>query len=421
MAGLDWLIARPIAHRGLHDASAGIVENTPSAVQAAVAAGYAVEVDLQVTADGDAVVHHDEILGRVTDGRGRVDTLTAAELKRVAFRATADRMLTIGDLCDLVSGRATLVLELKSRFDGDRRLVSRICQVLATYPGRAAAMSFDPRQIEAVRALAPLLARGMVAEGRHRGSRRSDASARHGLAYLRRFAAAGPQFIAYAVNDLPAVAPLVLRRVLRLPLLAWTVRSAQERQLAQRWADQMIFEGFRPGGETPPGPPANGWMVLAMAPLFHRQTGAGDASWKATMREGTMSATELRIRVVPAIAEIAAAQWDACADPNGRNLPAADSGRAPPRLQSKPTQPRLAPTESISQECEYNPFISHAFLHALEASGSAAAKTGWQPQHLVAETADGRLLGALPCYLKSHSRGEYVFDHGWADAYERAG
>jgi len=161
-------------------------------------------------------------------------------------------------------------------------------------------------------------------------------------------------------------------------------------------------------------------MVLAMAPLFHRQTGAGDASWKATMREGTMSATELRIRVVPAIAEIAAAQWDACADPNGRNLPAADSGRAPPRLQSKPTQPRLAPTESISQECEYNPFISHAFLHALEASGSAAAKTGWHPQHLLAETADGRLLGALPCYLKSHSRGEYVFDHGWADAYERA-
>src|SRR6266542_2183406 len=235
MAGLDWLIARPIAHRGLHDASAGIVENTPSAVRAAVAAGYAVEVDLQVTADGDAVVHHDEILGRVTDGRGRVDTLTAA-----------DRMLTIGDLCDLVAGRVTLVLELKSRFDRDVRLVSRICQVLATYPGRAAAMSFDPRQIEAVRALAPLLARGMVAEGRHRGSRRSDASARHGLAYLRRFAAAGPQFIAYAVNDLPAVSPLLLRRVLRLPLLAWTVRSALERQLAQRWADQMIFEGFRP-------------------------------------------------------------------------------------------------------------------------------------------------------------------------------
>ena len=69
----------------------------------------------------------------------------------------------------------------------------------------------------------------------------------------------------------------------------------------------------------------------------------------------------------------------------------------------------------------YNPFISHAFLHALEASASATARTGWQPQHLLAESADGTLLGAVPCYLKSHSRGEYVFDRGWAEAYERAG
>ena len=69
----------------------------------------------------------------------------------------------------------------------------------------------------------------------------------------------------------------------------------------------------------------------------------------------------------------------------------------------------------------YNPFISYDFLHALEASGSATARAGWQPQHVLAETADGAVLGAAPCYLKSHSRGEYVFDRGWAEAYERAG
>jgi glycerophosphoryl diester phosphodiesterase len=243
MAGPDWLIARPIAHRGLHDASASIIENTQSAIEAAVAAGYAIEVDLQVTADGDAVVHHDEVLGRLTDGRGRIDALTAAELRRVPFRATADRMLTIGDLCDLVSGRATLVLELKSRFDGDRRLVSRVGEVLATYAGPAAAMSFDPWQVGMLRALAPVLSRGLVAQGiseRDRGGRNL------GLTYLRRAAAARPQFIAYAVDDLPAAAPLLLRHVLGLPLLAWTVRNAKQRHLAQRWADQMIFEGFRP-------------------------------------------------------------------------------------------------------------------------------------------------------------------------------
>src|SRR3954469_11512099 len=101
---------------------------------------------------------------------------------------------------------------------------------------------------------------------------------------------------------------------------------------------------------------------------------------------------ELRIRVLPAIADLPAAAWDACANP-----------------------------ASKMETHAYNPFISHAFLHALEASGSAIARTGWQPQHLIAETDDGVVLGAVPAYLKSHSRGEYVFDAGWAEAYERAG
>jgi predicted N-acyltransferase len=102
-----------------------------------------------------------------------------------------------------------------------------------------------------------------------------------------------------------------------------------------------------------------------------------------------VSSTELRVRVVPAIADIPAAAWDACAGPG----PGAAA----------------------------NPFTRHAFLAALESSKSATARTGWQPQHLVAETADGAVIGVAPCYLKSHSRGEYVFDRGWAEAYERAG
>jgi predicted N-acyltransferase len=69
----------------------------------------------------------------------------------------------------------------------------------------------------------------------------------------------------------------------------------------------------------------------------------------------------------------------------------------------------------------YNPFVSYEFLSALEDSGCAVARSGWQPHHLRLEAPDGRLLGAIPCYGKSHSQGEYVFDHGWADAFERAG
>ncbi len=96
----------------------------------------------------------------------------------------------------------------------------------------------------------------------------------------------------------------------------------------------------------------------------------------------------IAVRVVERIANVSAEEWDACARGGSH---------------------------------AYNPFVSHAFLCALEESGSATAKSGWQPYHLTIEDSDGRLYGALPTYIKNHSQGEYVFDHGWAHAYERAG
>ncbi len=98
MSGLDWLIARPVAHRGLHDATAGVIENTPSAFAAAVERNYAIECDLQISADGEAMVHHDDALGRLTDGEGRLDTMTSAALRRVAFKGTSDHMISVGEL-----------------------------------------------------------------------------------------------------------------------------------------------------------------------------------------------------------------------------------------------------------------------------------------------------------------------------------
>src|SRR3981189_3492882 len=133
MAGLDWLIARPVAHRGRHDAQKGVIENTPSAFAAAIAGGYGIEADLQISADGEAMVHHDDTLGRLTDGSGALRDMSAAALRRVPFRATPDRMMALGDILDLVAGRVTLVIEIKSRFDGDLRLAARIAAVLAHY------------------------------------------------------------------------------------------------------------------------------------------------------------------------------------------------------------------------------------------------------------------------------------------------
>src|SRR5215813_10721306 len=123
---------------------------------------------------------------------------------------------------------------------------------------------------------------------------------------------------------------------------------------------------------------------MTKPPRMFRKTTPKDAAKDAQCPESAGQA--LRIRALPSIGDVAAASWDACAGGDGAN-----------------------------------PFTRHAFLAALETSKSATARTGWQPQHLVAETADGDIVGVAPCYLKSHSRGEYVFDRGWAEAYEHAG
>src|SRR6476661_649969 len=118
-----------------------------------------------------------------------------------------------------------------------------------------------------------------------------------------------------------------------------------------------------------------------------------------------MASSEITLEAVPSVSDIKAADWDACANPK------AD----PNSLENFDT---LAAGDSCKPA--YNPFVSHAFFAAAEASGSACARTGWGPRHLLARL-DGEIAGIVPCYLKSHSQGEYVFDRGWADAYQRAG
>src|SRR5580658_3521159 len=109
------------------------------------------------------MVHHDDVLGRLTDGKGRLDSFTAAELKLVPFRSSAEHMMTLGDLCDLVSGRVTMLIELKSRFDGDPQLPGRVASVLSGYRGPVAPMSFDPLQVALVRQKSPHLVCGIIA------------------------------------------------------------------------------------------------------------------------------------------------------------------------------------------------------------------------------------------------------------------
>src|ERR1700726_59478 len=187
MRAPGWLTARPVAHRGLHDRARGIVENTLAAAQAAVDGNFAIECDIQLTADGGAMVHHDDALGRLTEGSGPLLGKTAAELKAVSFKDTPERMMSLGDLCALVGGRVPLVIEMKSHFDGDRGLVRRMAEVLAAYSGPAAGMSFDPDQVLALREVMPELPRGIVAERVYTEADWPEATPaqRKGMEYLR--------------------------------------------------------------------------------------------------------------------------------------------------------------------------------------------------------------------------------------------
>src|SRR5665213_311180 len=220
----------------------------PAAANAAIAGRFSIECDIQLSADGEAMVHHDDALGRLTEGRAALREKTAAELKAVAFKDTPERMMSLGDLCDLVGGRVPLVIEVKSHFDGDRRLIKRMTDVLTSYSGPAVGMSFDPDQVVALREAMPTLIRGIVAERSYEAADWPEATPaqRRGMTRLRHAFRTRPHFVAYWVDELPAAAPWIAHHLFGLPLLTWTVRTPEQRERAARHADQMIFEGFTP-------------------------------------------------------------------------------------------------------------------------------------------------------------------------------
>jgi glycerophosphoryl diester phosphodiesterase len=247
VARLDWLTRRPIAHRGYHDRAAGRIENTLAAAQAAVERHFAIECDLQLTADGQAIVFHDDTLDRLAEASGPVRARSLAEIRAIRLRDTSDHIPTLTELLQTVAGRVPLVIELKSDWTGNRGLEACVAPILAAYAGPAAVMSFDPDSMRAMRRLLPGIPRGLIAD------HFDPDPAMPTFPPLRRFALRNllpaaivrPDFISYGIDALPAPAPLFLRR-LGLPLITWTIRTAADREKARHYTDQITFEGFDP-------------------------------------------------------------------------------------------------------------------------------------------------------------------------------
>lgn len=246
---LDPLFERPIAHRGLHDANAGIVENSKSAVLRAVEAGYGFEVDVQISADGEAMVFHDERLERLTHETGPVKERTAAELQQIVLKnsAAGDRIWTLTELLELVGGRSAAIVEIKTLWDHDVRLAERTGKLLGAYGGPVAAKSFDPKMVTAFGKAAPHIPRGIVGYAYPEdGEEGLTALKRFALRHLLHWPKTRPHFISWAVRDLEMASLRLAHYMTRAPVMTWTVRTEFDQARASLHADQMIFEGFLP-------------------------------------------------------------------------------------------------------------------------------------------------------------------------------
>lgn len=250
MTAPAWLTARPIAHRGLHDRAAGRPENTIGAALAAVAGGFAIECDVQLSRDGEAMVVHDHALERLTGEAGLVGERDSAALEMLRVQGSDERIPALAAFLDAVGGRVPVVVEVKSRFGGDERLVRRVVEVVAARDGAPVAVkSFDPTIVSAVRRLAPALPRGIVAESTHAGAewQKLPAELRRSLAELLHWEDTLPDFLSWNHRDLPDGPPFLARRLGGRPVRTWTIRSEAEAAAARAHADQIVFEGFIPG------------------------------------------------------------------------------------------------------------------------------------------------------------------------------
>jgi glycerophosphoryl diester phosphodiesterase len=229
------LLNRPFAHRGLH--GAGRVENSRAAFEAAIAAGFGIELDVQASADGEAIVFHDYDLDRLTDSSGRLADLGADALGRIRLKATEEAVPTLAEILALIGGRAPLLIELKSPGRRVAALSGAVNRALARYDGPVAVMSFNPEIGRWFARHAPARLRGLVVT--EAGRRWRGALARHFARWRSR-----PDFLAYDIRDLPSRFASA-QRANGLKVLTWTCRSDEERERAARHADQIIFEEAR--------------------------------------------------------------------------------------------------------------------------------------------------------------------------------
>lgn len=248
---LDTLfLTTPLAHRGLHDASGECPENSRAAIRAAIDQGYGIEIDLQLSADGVAMVFHDYHLSRLTDHSGPVRQRTAADLAEMTLLGTDEGIPSLAEVLALVAGQVPVLLEIKDQ-DGALgpnvgALEAAAAQDVQGYVGPIAFMSFNPHSMAAMAKYAPEVARGLVTDdfGPKEWPLVPDLTCER-LRDIPDFERVGASFISHDCCDLHS-APLAVLKARGVPVLCWTIRSPQEEAAARQVADNVTFENYLP-------------------------------------------------------------------------------------------------------------------------------------------------------------------------------
>ncbi len=237
---------RPVAHRGLHDATRP--ENGLAAIRAAAGAGYGIEIDMQPSADGIAMAFHDGTLDRMTAETGPVRSRTAEALGRIALGRAGETIPTLAAVLSEIAGRVPLVIEMKDQSGAlagsDGVLEAGVARSLDDYAGPAAVMSFNPDMVARLREIAPDLPRGLVTAA-FGPDWPLPAERRDRLRAIEEYRRAGAVFVSHEAADLSRPRLAELRKE-GAAILCWTIRSPAEAEAARRVADQITFEGFRP-------------------------------------------------------------------------------------------------------------------------------------------------------------------------------
>ncbi len=241
-------LSQPLAHRALHDVARGRPENSRAAITAAIDAGYGIEIDVQLSSDGAAIVFHDYDLKRLAEDSGPIQQRSRADLERVILRGSDEGIPTLTEVLDLVAGRAPMLIEIKDQ-DGIMGanvglLEQAVAREIAQYQGPIAVMSFNPHSVQQMAIHAPKVARGIVTSAYiSEDWPLLPKGTRDHLRGIPDFDSVRASFISHEVEDLGAerVADLKTKGA---DILCWTVKSAAQEAKARKVAHNITFEQY---------------------------------------------------------------------------------------------------------------------------------------------------------------------------------